>query len=97
MTRYAITFAVVLAGLLPAAPALACYADYKAKRSSPLQLHYGVIDLPESACGSREAAAPVIARRIAGDGWTLLTVMSIFGEDGLAGRRQSAGEFYLRY
>jgi len=97
MTRRALLLAVLLAGLLPAAQALACYADYKAKRSDPLQLHYGVIDLPGNACASRDAAAPVIARRIAGDGWTLLTVMSIFGEDGLAGRRQSAGEFYLRY
>ena len=37
--------------------------------------------------------------RIAVDGWTLLTVVSVFDETGLADdeRRSNAGAFYLRY
>lgn len=75
-----------------------CYADYKAKRDNPLNLHYGVMQLPDSACASADAARPVIAQRIAADGWTLLNVVSLFGADGLTEkRRSSAGEFFLRY
>lgn len=87
---------VTLAGL----PARAeCYADYKAKRNDPLKLHYGVIALPDAACGSLKAAAVEIEPRIAVDGWTLLKVMEIFDETGLADeeRAANAGEFYLRY
>ena len=85
-----------LAGLPAAAD---CYADYKAKRDAPLKLHYGVIALPDRACGSVEAAAAEIAPRIAVDGWTLLTVVSVFGdaELGQGEKRENAGEFYLRY
>lgn len=74
-----------------------CFADYKAKRDNPLKLHYGVMELPEAACGSDEAAAAYIAPRIATDGWTLLNVLSRFDEAGLEQRKESAGNFYLRY
>jgi len=85
---------------LPALPAAAdCYADYKAKRNDPLQLHYGVIALPDGACARIEAAQADIAARIAVDGWTLLTIVSVFDEAGLVDeeRRSNAGAFYLRY
>lgn len=85
---------------LAALPAAAeCYADYKAKRDDPLQLHYGVIALPDPACASEQAAEAEIAGRLALDGWTLLTVVSIFDETGLADeeRKANAGDFYLRY
>lgn len=81
-----------------AAPAFAeCYADYKAKKDGPLRLHYGVIELPDSACGGRRQAAGEISARIGRDGWKLLNVMSTFGKGGLAERKESAGKFYLRY
>lgn len=90
-----------LAGLLAltlAAPASAdCYADYKAKKGNPLQLSYGVIQLSGGACGSKQAAAQEISRRIAKGGWTLLAVVSIFGPEGLAQRKASAGADFLRY
>lgn len=90
--------AAALAAAMLAGPASArCYADYKAKQDNPLKLHYGVIELPDPACGSRGAAAQEIDRRIGRDGWQLLNVMSIFGADGLAERKASAGPFYLRY
>lgn len=88
----------LLLALAVAQPARAdCYADYKAKQDNPLRLHYGVIKLPESACGSPAAARPAISARIGKEGWTLLAVLSIFGPDGLAQRKSSAGAYYLRY
>jgi hypothetical protein len=74
-----------------------CYADYKAKRGQPMQLHYGVIALPQSACGNTGAAAAQIAPRLAADGWELLSVVSVFGQEGLASRQGNAGAFFLRY
>ena len=81
-----------------AVPAQAeCYADYKAKRDNPLKLHYGVIELPDNACGSRQAAAAQIGTRIGRDGWTLLNVLGIFDANGLDQRKESAGAYFLRY
>ena len=80
-----------------AGPAAAeCYADYKAKRDEPLQLHYGVAQVSDANC-SPGAAEGELAPRLAGDGWTLLTVLSTFGPEGLEERKASAGEFFLRY
>ena len=90
---------LALAALL-AVPALAadaaCYADYKAKRDGPLRLHYGVMQLPDSAC-SPAAAQSEAQRRLAAQGWTLLNVISIFGPEGLGERKANAGAHYLRY
>jgi hypothetical protein len=100
MKRKLFSLALGAVFALAAMPAAAeCYADYKAKRDNPLRLHYGVIELPDAACGSLEAAAPVIAERIGGDGWTLLDVVSIFGAADLDDdkRKESAGDYYLRY
>ncbi|MBN2907442.1 MAG: hypothetical protein JXJ18_12105 [Rhodobacteraceae bacterium] len=89
--------AVLLSLALSGAASAECYADYKAKKDNPLRLHYGVIELPDPACGSRTDAAREIDRRIGRGGWQLLNVMSIFGGDGLAQRKSSAGAFYLKY
>jgi hypothetical protein len=100
MKRQLISLAIAaLLGTVALPAAAECYADYKAKRDNPLRLHYGVIALPDAACASREAAAPVIAHRIGGDGWTLLDVVSIFGAEELDDekRKESAGAYYLRY
>lgn len=83
--------ALVLAG--PASAA--CYADYKAKQDNPLQLHYGVVEIPQASCDPQSAADQLRARLR--DGWQLLQVMSVFGDDGLQQRRASAGQFFLRY
>lgn len=80
-----------------AAPASAeCYADYKAKQDNPLRLQYGVAQVPDNAC-SKAAARAVLAPRLAASGWTLLNVLSTFGPEGLAERKASAGEYFLRY
>lgn len=87
----------LLAALLAAPASAACYADYKAKKDNPLRLHYGVIELPNGACNNAGRAQRQIARRIAGGGWTLLNIVSFFGDDGLSQRRASAGDFFLRF
>lgn len=75
----------------------ACYADYKAKQDDPLRLHYGVMELPDAACSNRNVAARQVQQRLANGGWSLLKIQSIFDRDGLAERKQSAGEFFLRF
>ncbi|MGO4914448.1 hypothetical protein [Pseudogemmobacter sp. W21_MBD1_M6] len=82
---------------LVAAPAsAACYADYKAKRETPLRLHYGVMAISDRAC-TKDAAATEIAPRLAAQNWALLNVVSVFDESGLQQRKGAAGEFFLRY
>ncbi|MBP9183926.1 MAG: hypothetical protein KBF78_12395 [Fuscovulum sp.] len=73
-----------------------CYADYKAKKEPPLQLHYGVAQVADANC-SRQAAEAELAPRVAADGWTLLNVLSTFGPEGLEERKASAGAYFLRY
>ncbi len=73
-----------------------CFADYKAKQDNPLRLHYGVMDVPDSAC-SVQAAAGVIAPRLSAAGWTLLDVISVFGPEGLDERKAGAAEFFRRF
>jgi hypothetical protein len=73
----------------------ACYADYKAKRDNPLRLHYGVARI-DGACTKAEAGAQ-LAARLGQDGWQLLTVVGVFDDAGLAGRKDSAGQYFLRY
>ncbi len=88
----------LLASLMLAVPAYAqCFADYRAKRENPLRLHYGVVQLPQSACGNAGAAASHLRPRLQRDGWILLDILSTFGPEGLEARRARAGEFFLRY
>ena len=94
------TIAVLAIGLATGLASTAyaeCFADYKAKQDDPLTLHYGVIELPDTACGSLEDAAAQITPRVAADGWTLLNVVSVFDANGLDQRKESAGQYYLRY
>lgn len=88
-------FATSLALALGSTAQADCYADYKAKRDNPLQLHYGVAQI-SGACTKANAEVQ-LTPRVAVDGWTLLTVVSMFQEDGLSERTDSAGQYYLRY
>jgi hypothetical protein len=88
----AATLMLALAG--PAAAE--CYADYKASQDGPLRLHYGVMQIPDSAC-DRGAAEGEVAARLDAAGWRLLGVLSVFGPEGLAERQGSAGDFFLRF
>ena len=100
MKKLIVIFGLAALTALAGLPAAAeCYADYKAKRDDPLKLHYGVIALPDAICDRPKAVEAEIAARIAVDGWTLLKVVSVFDETGLADdeRRSNAGAFFLRY
>ncbi|GAD54809.1 hypothetical protein [Limimaricola cinnabarinus] len=94
MKTLALTLCLLVAGA--ASAQAACYADYKAKRDDPLRLHYGVAEI-SPPCDQPEAAADELRPRLGSDGWKLLAIMSLFGEDGLEKRRDSAGDYYLRY
>jgi len=94
MLRLPLAAAALLLLTLPAGAE--CYADYKAKQDNPLRLQYGVAQVPDDAC-SPSGAQGVLAPKLAADGWTLLTVLSTFGPEGLAERKASAGEYFLRY
>ena len=85
----------VLTILSGPASAAGCYADYKAKQDNPLRLHYGVAEV-RGPC-SKAAASAELAQRLAAQGWTLLNVVSVFGPDGLAQRKDSAGSNFLRF
>ena len=90
--------ALLIAALLLAAPAAraTCYADYKASRDKPLRLHYGTMKVAEDSCSVKGAEGEV-ARRLRDAGWNLLTVVSVFGPEGLEARARDAGEFHLRF
>lgn len=85
----------VLLGLGGPALAADCYADYKAKQDNPLRLHYGVA-VVNGPC-TKAAARNELAQRLGARGWTLLNVVSVFGPDGLAQRKDSAGPNFLRF
>ena len=82
---------VLSAGLAQAA----CFADYKAKQDDPLRLHYGVAEVRGDCTASN--AQSQLADRLESDGWTLLNVLGVFDDAGLDERKDSAGEYYLRY
>jgi hypothetical protein len=88
----------LVAALAVASPARAasdCYADYKAKQGNPLRLHYGIVQLA-GPCKPGPAKTEV-ERRLRQNGWTLLTLLSVFGPEGLNERRANAGTYYLRF
>ncbi len=96
MTKYVLSLlAAALISLAVPAQAATCYADYKAKQDNPLRLHYGVAQI-NGAC-EREPATSELAARLSANGWTLLNVLSVFGEDGLLQRKDSAGPNFLRF
>jgi len=73
-----------------------CYADFKVKRDDPLTLRYGVSQVSDANC-SIDAAGAELTPKLASGGWTLLQILSTFGPEGLAERKASAGELFLRY
>ena len=92
LTPLALVTAMAFA--LPASAA--CYADYKASMDDPLRLHYGVMEVSDDGCNGGNAKAEVRGRLDAA-GWKLLNVLAVFGPEGLDERKDSAGEYFLRY
>ena len=91
------TIAVFILSLSLAGQASAqCYADFKAKQDNPLRLQYGIVELPQSACTSRQAAQDYASRVIAQTGWTLLQIESIFGPSEFNSRSAHASVIHHR-
>ena len=90
-----VLFLVPALMLAASAANAACYADYKAKQDNPLRLHYGVVEL-RGDC-SVQTAERELPGRIARDGWQLLNVLGVFDDAQLEERKDSAGEYFLRY
>ncbi len=82
-------------GLMASAVQAKCYADYKAKQDDPLRLHYGVAEI-RGDCSVASAEAQ-LSDRLASDGWTLLNVLGVFEDAELEERKDSAGDYFLRY
>ena len=93
MKHLSFTFMILL--LSASAAQAACYADYKAKQDGPLRLHYGVVQV-DGDC-SVASAENQLRERLSRDGWQLLNVLGVFDDSGLDGRKDAAGEYYLRY
>lgn len=90
-----ISFSFLLLMLSTTIAQAACYADYKAKQDNPLRLHYGVAEV--SGDCSVSAAEGQLRQRLADGGWQLLNVLGVFDDAGLDERKDSAGEYFLRY
>ena len=87
---------LAFAAVFWSAPAhAACYADYKAKQDAPLRLHYGVAQVDDPC--TVPSATQQLQSRLQSAGWTLLNVVSVFDDSGLAERKESAGPHFLRY
>jgi len=98
MTRTLSILAAIGFWLLAASMAnAACYADYKARRDQPYGLHYGVIKIDVTPCAMSSEVESKVRQRVAAGGWTVLQVQSVFNDDGLAGRKKDAGEYFLRF
>ena len=97
MKQYAFLSAIAVAVSLAGPAQAACFADYKAKRGNPLQLHYGVIQIDITPCAMSNKAKGAVAARLKSSGWTLLQVQSVFEDNGLGKRKKDAGKFFLRY
>ena len=93
MTRI---LALTVLMLLPQAGLAACYVEYKAKQDSPLQLHYGIVQL-DGACPDSGTAAATVAARLRAGGWVLLNVVGLSQTPPTDTQRANAGAYYLRY
>ncbi|MEM9585033.1 MAG: hypothetical protein AAGA08_18135 [Pseudomonadota bacterium] len=97
MKKHILTLAAIWFAASVTAANAGCYVDYKAKKDNPLQLHYGVMEVPQAVCDGQANAAAAIAPRLANRGWTLLNVLSVFTDQGLAGRKANAGRYFLSF
>ncbi|MCB5199067.1 hypothetical protein SAMN05428995_101406 [Loktanella sp. DSM 29012] len=92
--KHILSLTLVLIATTTAAQA-ACFADYKAKQDNPLRLHYGVAEIDEPC--TVDSAKDQIGPKLQADGWVLLNIVGTFGDAGLDSRKDSAGEYFLRY
>ena len=90
-----LSFSFLLLLLSASMAQAACYADYKAKQDDPLRLHYGVVEV-RGDC-SVASAEQQLRDALASNGWQLLNVLGVFDDAGLDERKDSAGDYFLRF
>jgi len=86
---------LLMSVMMAGAAQAACYADYKAKQDDPLRLHYGVAEV-RGDCSVSNAQSQ-IADRLSSAGWQLLNVVSVFDDSELDEKKDSAGDYFLRF
>lgn len=97
MKKHSLLLVLVAFGTFAAPAHAACYADYKAKRDNPLQLHYGVIKIDSNPCAMSNKTQAAVANRLKSAGWQLLQIQSVFDDGGLEKRKRDAGKYFLRF
>ena len=90
-----LSFSLCLLMMGTTAAQAACYADYKAKQDNPLRLHYGVAEVRDDCTVA--SAERQLNGRLGDNGWQLLNVLDVFDDAGLDERKDSAGEYFLRF
>ena len=88
-------YSILAWSLLTGAAQAACYADYKAKQDNPLRLHYGVAEV-RGDCSVGNATSQ-LSGRLSSNGWELLNVLSVFDDARLDDKKDSAGDYFLRF
>lgn len=93
--------AIFVAAILTCAGSTAwgaeCFVSYKASKTFPLDLHYGVAQLSEGACADLRVAEEELENLLDDGGWNLSKIYKLLDRSGAEERRSNAGEFYLRF
>jgi len=76
-----------------------CFAEYKAKKSinGVLELHYGVISIPDGDCTSPGSTNENVRKRLKEAGWDLLAAAQIITKSKAESLEEEAGEYFLKY
>jgi hypothetical protein len=74
----------------------ACFAEYRASRQNPVQLAYGVAQIPGGNC-SAQAAAQYLQSRLSRSGWTLQNIVSTVSRNSAPANSGYTGGHYLSY
>lgn len=96
MKKHILIPGLLALAVLPSLAQAACFASYKAKQDDPLQLHFGVAELPDNAC-TKAGAKSALAPRLANGGWILLSIVEMIPQDKLDEVKADAGNYFLRY
>lgn len=84
---------VLVALALPSAAAADCYVHYKAKRTNPYGLHYGIVRV---SGGCPSSPGGLVQSRISSGGWTILNVVKVTTSPPSSSEKRSAGSHYYR-
>ncbi|GAB1377963.1 hypothetical protein [Pararhodobacter sp.] len=89
-----LSLALLVTLALPAQAA--CFAEYRASRQNPVQLAYGVAQIPGNSC-SAQAASQYLQSRLSSSGWTLQNIVSTVTSNSAPANSGYTGGHYLSY